>query len=102
DRSRMPPSISSLPIWRMLLFWCLGLLLLDVACRRIAWDSNLLRDWTRRAIARVTPAHVRGGEAAATLATLRRVSDEVETRHSVQGMPIDRATAPGSESDEVI
>ena len=84
DRQGMPPSVSSLPMWRTLLFWALALLLLDVASRRIAWDANLLRSLARRAIARVTPAHVRGGRAAQTLATLRRVSDQVDQRHGEQ------------------
>ena len=54
--------------------------LIDVACRRIAWDFALLRRFAAHAIARVTPAHVRGGEAAATLASLRQSGQNIEER----------------------
>jgi len=95
DRSGMPPSISLMPIWRMILFWSLALLLLDVACRRIAWDYNLLQSMVRQAIARVTPAHIRGGQAAATLATLRQVSDDIDNRQQSQAAGVEQFRATG-------
>lgn len=94
DRQNMPPSVSSLPVWRTLLFWTLALLLLDVASRRIAWDSQLLRRAMAAALARVKPARVRGAEAAATLATLRRASDESAARHPIRGVA--REHSPGA------
>ena len=83
DRQNMPPSVSSLPIWRTLLWWTMALLLLDVASRRIAWDSHLLRRALATALARVKPARLRAAEAAATLATLRRASDGAGTRRDL-------------------
>ncbi|MCI0631935.1 MAG: VWA domain-containing protein [Phycisphaerales bacterium] len=80
DRSKVPPSVSFLPAWRTIVIWILALLLIDVACRRLAWDYNLLRSTAQRLFARAFPSQVRGAEAAATLASLRRVSDEVESR----------------------
>lgn len=80
DRASMPPGVSLLPAWKPLLWWALALLMLDVACRRLAWDANLLRSAAARAIARMTPASLRGREAAATLASLRRVSVQVDQR----------------------
>lgn len=38
DRSGIVPSVARHPIWRPLLLSALVVLLLDVACRRIAWD----------------------------------------------------------------
>ncbi|MCC6680420.1 MAG: VWA domain-containing protein [Phycisphaeraceae bacterium] len=35
------------PLWRSLLIWLLVLLLLDVACRRIAWDPAAIAAWFR-------------------------------------------------------
>jgi Ca-activated chloride channel family protein len=90
DREHMPPSVSSLPIWRSLLWWTLALLLLDVASRRIAWDSQLLSRALTRALARVKPARLRATEAAATLATLRRVSDDTAIRRSTSPIPNER------------
>jgi len=81
DRSDMAPSVSSLPAWRNILWFALAMFLVDVACRRIAWDFALLRRFAASAIARVTPAHVRGGgEAAATLASLRQSGLNIEER----------------------
>jgi len=95
DRTGMPRSISSLPAWRSILWWIVALLLFDVACRRIAWDSHQLRRVVSRAIARVSPAHIRGGEAAATLATLRRVSDEVDQRQQTESAGVEKFKATG-------
>ena len=78
DRRDMEPSVAALPAWHPLLWLALGVLLLDVASRRVAWGYEHLRRRLRQAAARVAPAHVRGGEAAATLATLRGVSRRVE------------------------
>lgn len=90
DRSGMPPSISALPAWRTILWWALFVMLLDVAARRLAWDTELLRKLAAKAVARVTPAHVRGTEAAATLATLRQVSSDLDPQRAAR-------TAPGAQ-----
>jgi uncharacterized membrane protein len=60
------------PIWLTLAWWCLPLLLLDVATRRIAWDRYVSKaaavEFARQAADSVRS---RGEEAATTLGTLR-------------------------------
>ncbi|MCP3904292.1 MAG: VWA domain-containing protein [Planctomycetes bacterium] len=80
DRTGMPPSVSLLPAWRTLLVLALALMLLDVASRRIAWSAAAIRATLAHLVGRVTPAHVRAGEAAATLASLREVSSALDDR----------------------
>jgi hypothetical protein len=81
--------------WRSILWWTLALVLLDVAARRIAWNSQTIRTTLMRLIERVTPMHVRGAEAAATLATLRRVSDHVENRREADAAGVERLQGTG-------
>ncbi len=38
ERTGVPPRESLTPLWRTLLAWALGVLLLDIATRRVAWD----------------------------------------------------------------
>jgi Mg-chelatase subunit ChlD len=95
DRADMPRSRSSLPAWRPVLWAMLALLLLDVACRRLAWDAALLRSWLARALARVVPARVRGEQAAGTLATLRRVSTDVDRRLDADAEGLEKLEGTG-------
>jgi hypothetical protein len=69
DRSALPRSMSSLPAWPYLLWAALGLMLLDVACRRIAWRTSQLTALAA-AVVRV-PTRARTHPAQVTLATLR-------------------------------
>jgi uncharacterized membrane protein len=80
DRRGMRPSVAALPAWQTLLWLALGLLLLDIASRRLAWGYDRIWNLVRQAAARVAPSHVRGGEAAATLASLRQASDELDRK----------------------
>lgn len=80
DRTNMALSVSSLPAWRNILWLALAMFLVDVACRRIAWDYALLRRFVTNAIARVVPSHLRAAEATATLATLRQSGQHIEER----------------------
>jgi hypothetical protein len=91
----MLPSVSSLPAWRSLLWWTIVLVLLDVAARRIAWNAQTIRNLIRRAVERITPAHVRGAKVTATLATLRRVSQEVDDRQEADAAGLDRFQVTG-------
>jgi len=74
DRANMAPSVSSLPIWQNILWITLGLWLLDVATRRLAWSWAGLWRLVVLAVTRVTPSQVRGQRATATLSSLRRAS----------------------------
>jgi hypothetical protein len=80
DRANMPRSESSLPIWPTILLWTIALMLLDVACRRIAWDVPTLQRAAAAGLARVSPMRLRGRRSAETLSTLRRVSDAFDER----------------------
>ena len=80
DRADMPVSVSLLPAWRTLLLIVLAVLMLDIAARRIAWSAAAARALAARAVARVAPASARGREVAATLATLRQVTERFDDR----------------------
>ncbi len=47
ERTERFESRSVRPLWRTLLTWLIVLLLLDVACRRIAWDAAAMWAWTK-------------------------------------------------------
>lgn len=68
DRTRLPRTVSSLPAWPFVIWIALGIMLLDIACRRIAWRTSHL---TALATAAVRKAPTRTDEAQATLTTLR-------------------------------
>ena len=96
DRTGMEPSRAALPAWRTLLWLALALVLIDVAARRLAWDALLVRRSVRRATARIEPhERLRGREAAATLASLRQASVQVEQHRPVRAAaPVEEPLAP--------
>jgi len=69
DRSRLPSSMSSLPAWPLLVWAAIGLMLLDVACRRIAWRTSHVTALAAAVVRVPTKARTRGAQA--TLSTLR-------------------------------
>ena len=72
DRSIPYESRSIRPLWRTLLLWLVVLLLLDVACRRIAWDPVAIYAWARqRARAFAGTLQPRQSESQATLGALK-------------------------------
>jgi hypothetical protein len=83
-----------LPGWRTVLWVGLALLLLDIASRRIAWSTGAARRLAARAVARVAPASVRGREAAATLASLRRISAEFDERLESDARDLEKLEPP--------
>ncbi len=76
------------PIWLTLAWWCLPLLLLDVATRRIAWDRYVSKaaavEFARQAAESVRS---RGEEAASTLGALRTRSSKPAEDAEEQGPP---------------
>jgi uncharacterized membrane protein/uncharacterized protein YegL len=93
DRSEIPPARSSMPAWGDLMWLALGLLLLDVAARRIAWDAGLLRR-AMIAAARLSPHRgARGAEAATALASLRRAAPRERSAPPRAAEPIAPRTA---------
>jgi len=73
DRASVRPQEARLPLWPLLLVWSVGLMLVDIGTRRIAWDRLLSREFgatLRRDAAAAMKG--RGAEAAAASERLRR------------------------------
>lgn len=95
DRRDMPRSESSLPIWPTILLWTLAVLLLDIACRRIAWDVPMLRRAALAGLAKVTPMRLRGRRSAETLSTLRQVSTRFDQQQDAQAAGLTKLKGTG-------
>jgi hypothetical protein len=75
----LPPSRSIRPLWWPLMQWLLVLLLLDVACRRIAWDAAATWRWSLARVAALRQVMTRReAQAAQTLDQLKRRAAEVD------------------------
>ncbi len=72
ERTQSFETRSIRPLWRTLLLWLVVAFMLDVACRRIAWDPAAIAAWVRgRAGLLFGSLRPREVEAAATLAALK-------------------------------
>ncbi|MCC7192284.1 MAG: VWA domain-containing protein [Phycisphaeraceae bacterium] len=72
DRTQVEPTRSIRPVWRMLLFWLFIVFLLDVACRRIAWNFGTIWTIFKRWLGAVAGAgSTRSNEAPGTLDALK-------------------------------
>ncbi len=72
DRTQLFETRSVRPLWRSLLFWLLIVFMLDVACRRIAWDAAAILAWCRDRLGMLLGSlRPREVESQATLATLK-------------------------------
>jgi Ca-activated chloride channel family protein len=95
ERHNVPSTRAAMPIWPMLLVWCVGLFVLDVATRRIAWDRLLSRELA--AEFRLAAGHVvraRAERAAATVAALRQPSGQQASQAASPARdPIERTGA---------
>ena len=78
NREAVVPSRSIRPLWWPLLAWLLVLFLLDVACRRIAWDIGAIWRWATSWITAAGRQH--GQEAEATLAALKARAAQVNRK----------------------
>jgi Mg-chelatase subunit ChlD len=84
DRAGVRPREGRTPLWPWLLAWSAGLLVLDVAVRKIAWDRLLSREFGRGVLGEAGAAlRGRAEEAAATIAALRQTGEQVEARQEV-------------------
>ncbi|MEE9211349.1 MAG: VWA domain-containing protein [Phycisphaeraceae bacterium] len=87
-RESVVESRSIRPLWRPLLLWLLVAFLLDVACRRIAWDVVAMKNWAVERVAAfgqwLKPREV---EAAATLSALKRRAAQVDQRLASSASP---------------
>lgn len=95
DRSNMPRSASFLPMWRNLLWWTFIVLLLDVACRRIAWNYGMIRAGVLAAVEKVTPASIRGQKKIEALATLQTVSKRVQRQQAEASRGVEKLAGTG-------
>lgn len=91
------------PLWRTLLLWLVALFMLDVACRRIAWDAVAVWQWCRQRVdALLGTLKPREVQAEATLAALKNRQAQTEQEMAERGTP-GRARVPagvsGSASD---
>lgn len=86
ERTRPFETRSVRPLWRTLVPWLLALLLLDVACRRIAWDPVAMRRWAADRFKAAGPAGD-DEKAAATLAGLKRKRGEVAAAQPTEVAP---------------
>ncbi len=79
DRTQSFETRSVRPLWRTLLAWLVALFLLDVACRRIAWDAAAMWAWTKeRAGMLLGSMRPREVEAGATLAALKTRRNQID------------------------
>ncbi len=93
DRTRVFESRSIRPLWRKLLVVLLALVMLDIACRRIAWDGPGVFRWLRERLAVIRtimqPRQIETAEA--TLATLKQKQQEVGQRLAGAGQSVSPA-----------
>ena len=67
------------PLWRTLLYWLVALFMLDVACRRIAWDPSAIWHWCKQRVGAVIGSlRPREVQAEATLAALKNRQAQTE------------------------
>ena len=81
------------PLWRTLLFWLVVLFMLDVACRRIAWDALAIWNGCRQRVdALLGTLKPREVEAEATLAALK--NRQTQTEQQLHDRSTGRRAAP--------
>lgn len=89
DRAGVSPREALVPLTRLLLVWLVGLLMLDIAVRRIAWDR-----WVTRAFrpdlnaSSLREEASRAGRAAASLGGLRATREAPVTPASADALPV--------------
>lgn len=81
DRSKVVPSLARTPVWHALLIAIIAVYLLDVGCRRIAWDRLLSREFGR-SLRRTAAEAVRerGDSAAQAVGRLRQTEQAIDQR----------------------
>ncbi len=95
DRENIRPVRASSPLWPILLIWSIAVFIADVATRRVAWDRLITREVTETLRTHtLEAARERSRAAAATVATLRRIT------HRCDSSPADASadSAPPAQS----
>ena len=92
NRKGLVVGSSPLPVWDILIPILLGLVLMDVACRRIAWDWNSTKKLAAAMAGKVRQFTLtRKVETAKTLDALKKVREEVAETRFKQDSPVDTA-----------
>lgn len=89
---KIEASRSIRPLWRLLIWLLLPLFLIDVAVRRLSWDPSAIRAW----LGIREGGRTRGGDAQATLATLRQKGKRTATQGSDSQQPVAQPMAQAS------
>ncbi len=84
DRSDLPKTRSILPVWRTVLLATLGLLLLDIANRRVSWSTAGLVAAGRRALRRNRSERIRAREIVTSVGSLRETGRFIRPAQSEQ------------------
>jgi Ca-activated chloride channel family protein len=79
DRSQTRPREAVTPIWRTLLIWTLGIFMLDVATRRVAWDRWISRRFRPELDAEAQAERARAQAAERTVSSLRARLEPLES-----------------------
>ena len=88
DRAGISPREALAPLTRMLLAWLVGVLMLDIAVRRIAWDRWLTRAFRPDlAASSLREEATRAGRAAASLGGLRATRETTPAPASADALP---------------
>lgn len=100
-RDGLRRTASPLPIWQTLIPWLLGLLLLDVAIRRIAWDWAAIKraSLTAAGVVQRYTMTTRKVETESTLGSLRGVREKVAEERLKGAAPAQSPPMPAGRPD---
>jgi hypothetical protein len=89
DRAATKPREAVTPIWRTLLIWTLGMFLVDVATRRVAWDRWVSKRFRPELEREAAAERERSASAARTVSGLKaRLEPEAATQATAQAPAI--------------
>jgi secreted protein with Ig-like and vWFA domain len=95
DRTQSFETRSVRPLWRTLLAWLVALFLLDVACRRIAWDAAAIWAWSTNRVGMLLGSlRPREVESQATLAALKLSRSQADSNTPRPAQPADDTLTP--------
>jgi len=92
DRAGLPVSVSALPVWPWVLGVVIAVLLLDVACRRLAWSGAKVAERVRRGLGMV---RAREQGVVVELAGLRAVNAELDSRWEKSSRGVEKLAGSG-------
>lgn len=87
DRTNLPRRVSAEPAWPLVMCIVLGLLLMDIATRRIAWDTGTAQRVTSRMLSMMRRSTA-DRSSAATLQTLRHANERFEAQLDSQAQGV--------------